>query len=141
MISKFATVAVIALLHFLSAPAFSQGGIEIYDMFSPGERKKIEPNWKAIDARPLGTRENPVRAFQPEGEHAYLRRLICPGGSRPTFKRIGSFGPGPYTSILDGYEVKCGDVVHNVVIDMYHPGYVECRPVPGFSILGSCPGA
>ena len=143
MISKFAMVAVIALLHFLSAPAFAQGSgsIEIYDIFSPGERKKIEPNWKSIEARPLGTRENPVRAFQPEGEHAYLRRLTCLGGSRPTFKRIGSFGPGPYTSILDGYEVKCGDVVHNVVIDMYHPGYVECRAVPGFSILGSCPGA
>lgn len=143
MITKFATAAVIALLNFHPAPAFAQGSgsIEIYDIFSPGDRKKIEPDWKSIEARPLGTRENPVRVFQPEGQRVYLRRLICPNGSRPTFERIGSFGPGPYTSILDGYKVTCGNVVHDVVIDMYHPGYLECRPVPGFSILGSCPGS
>lgn len=143
MFSKSTAVLVIALVHSLSVQAFAQGSgsIEIYDMFSPGDRRKIEPDWKSIDARPLGTRENPVRVFQPEGQRVYLRRLICPNGSRPTFERIGSFGPGPYTSILDGYKVTCGDVVQDVVLDMYHPGYLECRPVPGFSIMGSCPGS
>ncbi len=141
MFPRFETVAVIMLLHFLIAPAFAQssGSIEIFDMMSPSERKKVEPDWKSIEARPLGTRENPVRVFQPEGQHAYLRRLICPNGTSPTFQRVRSLGPGPYTSILDGYEVRCGDVVHVVVMDMYHPGYLECRAVPGFSIRGACP--
>ena len=57
---------------------------------------------------------NPVRAFQPDGQRAYLRRLVCPGGAPPDFRRIGNIGPGPYSTILDDYEVKCGDVVHRV---------------------------
>jgi hypothetical protein len=124
-----------------TSPAHAQGSIVIYDILSPGERKRVEPDWKAIDSKPLGTRENPVRAFQPEGEREYLRRLVCPDGSRPAFRRIGSVGAGPYTSILDDHEVRCGDAVHRVFMDMYHPGYLECRPVPGFDIRGTCPSS
>lgn len=143
MLSKLATAVALLTLQFLAASVFAQGSgsIEIYDMLSPGERKTVQPNWTAIDAKPLGTRDNPVRAFQPPGERDYLARLVCPSGARPAFRRVGSVGPGPYTSVLDDYEVTCGKVVHRVIIDMYHPGYVECRAVPGFSIRGSCPGA
>jgi hypothetical protein len=133
----------VTVLASLSVTAVGQANtsIEIFDMMSPGERKTVRPDWKAIAAKPLGSRDNPVRAFQPPGEHAYLGRLVCPDGARPIIHRLGSIGPGPYTSILDDYEVRCGEVVHRVIMDMYHPGYVECRAVSGLSIRGSCPGA
>jgi hypothetical protein len=143
MRAKFATAIVLVALQPVAAPAFAQGpgSIEIFDMLVPGERRHVTPDWKTITAYPLGTRENPVRAFQPPGEREYLGRLVCPGGSRPAFRRVGSIGPGPYTSVLDDYAVTCGEVVHRIIIDMYHPGYVECLAVPGFLLRGSCSGA
>lgn len=91
----------------------------------------------AAAAHPLGSRENPVRATMPPGQHAYLRRLRCGNGNTPEFSRIGNFGAGVYGNIIDGYQVNCGtaapgDVV--IYMDMYHGGYVEDRPVPGFTI-------
>lgn len=87
-------------------------------------------------AHPLGSAENPVRAAMPAGQRAYLARLRCPDASAPTFARIGSFGIGPYQNIVDGYEVTCaGKASRTVVMDMYHQGYVEARPVPGFTIV------
>ena len=143
MASKLGTTLLIALSGFFAAPAFAQasGNIEIFDIMAPGERATVTPDWKSINAHPLGTRENPVRGFQPEGQRVYLRRLICPDGAMPAFRRISSLGVGPYTSILDSYEVKCGDVVHVVVMDMYHPKHFECRAVPGFSIRNGCTGS
>lgn len=85
---------------------------------------------------PLGSAENPVRASMPAGQRAYLARLRCPDASAPTFARIGSFGIGPYQNIVDGYEVTCaGKASRTVVMDMYHQGHVETRPVPGFTIV------
>lgn len=52
--------------------------------------------------------------------------------------RAGSFGPGPYTSIIDGYDVDCGAAAPGqtrVFLDMYHPGHREAAAVPGFTIL------
>lgn len=88
----------------------------------------------------LGTEDNPVRCDSPNGEAAYIRRLRDPDGHPPTFMRMGSFGPGPYGNLLDGYElhsVKTPGVIHVDVIymDMYHPGFVETRPVPGYSFV------
>jgi hypothetical protein len=124
-----------------AAVAQDSGSIEVLDLLSPSGRKIVQPDWEAIKGRPLGSKENPVRAFQPPGERDYLSRLVCRDGSRPSFRRTGSIGPGPYTTILNAYEVKCREVAHQVIIDMYHPGYVECRAVPGFSLRGPCPGA
>jgi hypothetical protein len=86
---------------------------------------------------PLGSRENPVRAEMPPGQQAYLRRLRCSDGRRPEFSRIGNFGIGVYGNIIDGYRVSCGAAGPGnveVYMDMYHRGYVEARPVPGFTI-------
>ncbi|MGE0421347.1 MAG: hypothetical protein AB7O88_03740 [Reyranellaceae bacterium] len=128
--------AVILLLVLgLSPAALAQqtsGGIEIESMLEG--RKTIAPDWAAINARPLGDKGNPVRVYRPSGQRAYLSRLVCAGGGAPTFSRIGSFVLGPYGTIVDAYNVACGASASRVFMDMYHPGYVERRPVPGFTI-------
>ena len=84
---------------------------------------------------PLGSEKNPVRAAMPAGQRAYLARLRCADGSAPRYERGGSLGLGPYGNIVDGYNVTCeGADPLWVVMDMYHAGYVEDRPLPGFTI-------
>ena len=126
-------LALVATL--LALPASAQqtsGSIEIESMMEG--RKTITPNWQAINALPLGDKGNPVRVYMPPGQHTYLSRLVCTGGGAPTFSRIGSFGMGPYRTIVDAYNVACGSNAARVFMDMYHPNYVERRPVPGFTI-------
>lgn len=88
--------------------------------------------------KPLGSAQNPVRADMPAGQHAYLRRLRCSDGRAPGFGRIGSFGAGPYGSIIDGYSVSCvgsSPASSEIYMDMYHAGHVEAAAVPGFTIV------
>ena len=126
-------VAVVALVAAANARAQqSSGPIEIESTLEG--RKTITPDWQTINAQPLGSRGNPVRVHQPRGQHAYLQRLACPNGSAPAFRRVGSFGVGPYSTIIDGYDVDCGGTKSVVFMDMYHPGYSERRPIPGFTI-------
>lgn len=87
---------------------------------------------------PLGSKDNPVRVEQPAGEHAYLRRLRCPDGKAPGYQRRGSTGGGPFGTLLDHYVLDCGanaPATVEVMMDMYHRGHVENRPVPGFTII------
>ena len=89
-------------------------------------------------ARPLGSQKNPVRAEMPMGERAYLARLRCSDGKVPQFQRRGSTGSSPYGNIMDIYDVNCGEAAPGrveVYMDMYHRGYTERQPVPGFTIL------
>ncbi|MBX3500264.1 MAG: hypothetical protein KF889_12525 [Alphaproteobacteria bacterium] len=124
------------ILWLLAAwPAVAQqtsGSIEIESLLEG--RKTITPDWRAINALPLGDKGNPVRVHRPAGQRAYLARLLCTGGGTPTFSRIGSFGVGPYGTIVDAYNVACGANAARVFMDMYHPGHVEGRAVPGFTI-------
>jgi hypothetical protein len=129
---RLAHVAFIVSLAAL--PAYAQqtsGSIEVQTFEG---RKTITPDWAAINAVPLGDKGNPVRVSMPPGQHAYLSRLMCPSGGAPTFGRVGSFGVGPYGTIVDGYDVDCTGSKRLVYMDMYHPGYVERRAVPGFTI-------
>lgn len=90
-------------------------------------------------AFPLGSKDNPVRAQMPQGQQAYLVRLRCGDGRTPSFVRIGSYGVGVFGNIIDGYAVDCGGAAPgrvDVFMDMYHPGFVETRAVPGFTIDG-----
>ena len=75
-----------------------------------------------------------MRACKREGQEAYLKRLMCDGGAPPVFHLLPASGTGPYTTPINGYEVNCPDDLAIIFMDMYHPGYIECRPVPGFSI-------
>ena len=112
--------------------AASVGAREFY------EPKKLSKRQQAIvDAAPLGSEGNPVRCEGPPGERAYLNRLRCPSGDAAPYERAGSVGKGPYKTIMDLYEVACTewpDAV-SIYMDMYHKGYAESRPVPGFSIV------
>lgn len=89
---------------------------------------------------PLGTRANPVRANSPTGQRDYLMRLRCPEGGTPSFSRIGSFGEGPYKTIINIYTVTChSGQTFEIVIDMYHR-HREMAAVPGFTLLSEHPG-
>ena len=113
----------------------------------------------AINAAPLGSAENPIRAGGPAGQRAYLDRLRCPNGKPPHYKRIGNFGIGPYGTIIDGYSVICEkkqmvdsypdmktavkDALRpntqnkstTLYLDMYHPDITEERAPEGFMIV------
>lgn len=99
---------------------------------------------KALDAalreaqkHPLGSAQNPVRADLNIGEHAYLNRLRCSDGVRPTYERPTTPGPGLYGSNVDTYDVLCanGEPKHTVVVmDGFFPGYIEKRSVEGYTI-------
>ncbi|PKM16254.1 MAG: hypothetical protein CVV12_04605 [Gammaproteobacteria bacterium HGW-Gammaproteobacteria-2] len=81
----------------------------------------------------LGSRSNPVRVYQPQGEREYLHRLRCDNGTPPTYERVGSVGFGPYGRMLDAYRVQCSEANPTVVyMDMYHCEE-ETQPIPGFS--------
>lgn len=85
----------------------------------------------------LGAKTNPVRCKGPRGERAYLNRLRCGDGKPPEYRRMGSYGKGPYGNILDGYSVSCeGKDAVTVFMDMYHE-HVEEKAVPGFTIVDS----
>jgi len=85
----------------------------------------------------LGTKRNPVRAFRLGGQREYLNRLRCPiDGKAPNFDRMGSFGAGPYETIIDGYDVRCrGEEPVTVYMDMHFYNHYETEAVPGFAIV------
>jgi hypothetical protein len=100
---------------------------------SPAEVERLSES----SEHPLGAFENPVRANMPAGQRAYLRRLRCADGRAPSFERLGSYGSGPYGSVVDGYEVDCGEAAPGQVMiymDMYHR-HVEAEATPGFEIV------
>jgi hypothetical protein len=93
----------------------------------------------AASVHPLGSRDNPVRADSPVGQHRYLDRLRCENGSAPTYSRAGNFGLGVFGTIIDGYSVECegsAPASTTIYMDMYHEGYSEPDAVPGYTITG-----
>ncbi len=101
-------------------------------------KKKVKKIAKKAEAHPLGSRDNPVRSYLPQGQRAYLDRLRCADGNAPVYERSGNLGPGIYQTIIDNYAVDCGESAPgkvNIVMDLYHPDYVEIQPVAGFTIV------
>lgn len=102
---------------------------------SPSEgRKTITPDWQKINAQPLGSRGNPVRASGWPGISAYLQRLRCVNGGAVEVRLIGPAGIGPYTTIVETFEIECDGDLFAVYVDQHHPGYVERRPPARFAI-------
>lgn len=117
----------------------SAGAGDLDDLFFMGGLKgaKLAKAISIADQHPLGSEQNPVRVDMPEGQKIYLSRLRCSDGQPPQFKRGGSVGSGPFGSIVDVYDVDCGQTAPGkvaVYLDMYHPLHDEIRPVPGFTI-------
>ena len=128
-----------ALAFVVAGGAFAQDASLPLDLFSGGRVNGAELTARIAKAAqaPLGSRENPVRVSMPEGERGYLKRLHCSNGSAPGFSRQGSFGPGPFGSILDGYDVICakGEPKRSTIfLDMYHPEHDEMVAPPGFTL-------
>lgn len=110
----------------------------VFDPAKAGRPADAIPEIRRLEPGYLGSGNNPVRCEGPGGEKAYLNRLRCSDGTRPRYYRVGSVSsdpPNPYGNILDLYRVRCGKTVVEVYMDMYHEGYVEAEPVPGFTII------
>jgi hypothetical protein len=116
----------------LAGECKAQSPIDGGRLSGPDLARRIE----AAHAFPLGSRENPVRVDRPPGQRAYLSRLRCAGGGTPDFNRVGSFGSGPFGSIIDGYELRCAGEGRGsrIFLDMYHPEHREDAAPPGFTI-------
>jgi hypothetical protein len=106
-------------------------------------RMFLGPKWNppSVDSNqmskyPIGTKENPIRTQGITGERYYLNKLKCQNGDHPQYARAGSVGVGPYGYILDLYIIKCGQSNDEtqVYMDLYHPKYVENKPVNGFTL-------
>jgi hypothetical protein len=133
-------LAVSTLAMAVSVPAVvqAQDFMEMFGGRKAPAGKDLEKLIAEAQAHPLGSKENPVRADMPGGQRAYLNRLRCDDGARPTYNRVGSFGAGVYGRIIDGYEVLCKDSAPEksmIFMDMYHPGHQEAGAVPGFTIV------
>lgn len=103
--------------------------------------KKLEKAVAKADQHPLGGKDNPVRASGPQGQRAYLERLRCADGKTPSYNRAGNVGLGVFGNIVDLYIVQCAGSTPastEILMDMYHSGYVETRAVPGF-VIDSAP--
>jgi hypothetical protein len=113
--------------------------LDLADLLGGGRLKgaSLEAAIRKAAGYDLGSRENPVRVSMPKGQHAYLRRLRCADDAAPAFERTGSFGPGVFGSIIDGYRVLCAGGAEpgerTIFMDMYHPDHVETAAPPGFT--------
>lgn len=130
-------VAVIALGLLAAACAATPEPDPLGGLFgvSAAQSNRVAPT---LNAHPFGSAENPVRADMPPGQRAYLARLRCADDRAPQFRRVGSFGVGPYGGVIDGYEVLCpgsSPASSIIYIDMYHPDHRETRAPAGFKIV------
>ncbi|GJD60734.1 hypothetical protein [Methylobacterium frigidaeris] len=132
--------ASLVLVLCLAGPAVAQSGAApnvdlLMQMSGRVSGEELASRVATAGTFPLGSRDNPVRVLGPHGERAFLARLRCPAGDAPAFHRIGSFGAGPYESIIDGYAVRCAGAGEAVVyMDMYHPGHDETQAPAGFAL-------
>lgn len=104
---------------------------------APRDAKTLEAQLEQARAFPLGSKENPVRVNMPKGQRDYISRLNCENGAAPKFLRDGSFGSGPFETIIDRYTLTCigsAPAETKIYMDMYFPKHVEDQAVPGFTI-------
>ncbi|WP_064747447.1 hypothetical protein [Lysobacter antibioticus] len=123
------------------------------------------PSSPAADAAPGGSVATAIEVCEPQGQHRYLARLVCPDRSHPQFERAGSVGertplpahmteaqsvrlveamlagkplaPGePDHHVVDRYRVVCGTRETSLYLDMYHCDRPPPRIAPaGFELI------
>ncbi len=137
---------IMAISLILSSCASNKNPTESNPEFSPRQLmieltggEPTQPDPKELEKYPLGSANNPIRTDGVAGERNYLISLSCDDNSTPIFKRRGSVGIGPYGFILDLYDVECSvdskPKNYSIYMDLYHPGFIEHRPVAGFGII------
>lgn len=88
-------------------------------------------------AHPLGTLANPIRVAGPEGERAYLARLLCADGRAPAIGPAAPAGVGAYGSLVEAHPLDCGAAAPgkvSLVVDRYHEENPETRAPAGFQV-------
>lgn len=98
------------------------------------EGKALEALVEAAEPFPLGGPDNPIRVATIRASYEYLAKLRCADGKRPAVARLGTAPKLPFGRIVDVYKVQCGEAVHEVYIDAYHPKHREKRAPEGFRI-------
>ena len=144
-LNRLATVAMGASAVLLAACTTSPQSTS-----APGTQQTSEAAPRTNAAPGLGdTKATAIEVCMPPGQRAYLNRLLCGDGSKPSYFRVGNFGsrnevppklsdehqarlmlgklqPGdPDLHIVDGYQVSCGETKRMVYMDMYH-----CKQAP-----------
>jgi hypothetical protein len=97
---------------------------------------ELERAVAAASAFPLGSVQNPVRVGGPLGQQAYLARLRCADGSRPSVGQAVSAGAGGFGSVVQRFQLDCGAALPGkveVVMDMYHEEHRETRAPAGLA--------
>lgn len=103
---------------------------------APSERQVARAVERARD-QPLGSPRNPVRVSGANGERAYIARLRCAGGARPTVGQRYNSGVGAFGTIVDVWPLDCGQAApgrFDLVMDMYHDNHDETRAPAGFTL-------
>lgn len=125
-------VAVIALGLLAAACAATPEPDPLGGLFgvSAAQSNRVAPT---LNAHPFGSADNPVRADMPPGQRAYLARLRCADDRAPQFRRVGSFGVGPYGGVIDGYEVLCpgSSPASSIIYNRHVPPRSSREPGPG----------
>ena len=133
-------LALFAIALILATPAAAQTTTPREMMvqmgFAPSERQVARAVERAR-RHPLGSERNPVRVSGAGGEHAYIARLRCAGGARPTVGQRHNAGIGAFGTIVDVWPLDCGDAAPgriDLVMDMYHDNHDETQAPAGFTL-------
>lgn len=113
----------------------STPGEVLGEMGSADPMAEAERIAAAAAAHPLGSLENPVRVGGPQGARAYIARLRCADGSRPTVAARSAGGVGAYGTLTELYPLDCGAAAPGRValaFDFYHEEHEEKRAPAGF---------
>jgi hypothetical protein len=110
------------------------GMLEMFG-FKPLTRAQVATIAERASVHPLGSPENPVRAFEPAGQREYISRLRCEDGRAPDVLGRGNIGAGIYSTIVDVYQLSCrSGGERQLAMDMYHD-WIENAPAAGFTIV------
>ena len=85
---------------------------------------------------PLGSFENPVKCSGVEGEYAYLKKLVGPGGIPIDYQRThGTMGISGKP--VDVYKIKYEGLKQPLIVhfDMYAKGIYDKKATPGLFLL------
>jgi hypothetical protein len=129
-----------AIALILATPAAAQTTTPREMMVQMGFAPSARQVARAVERarrHPLGSERNPVRVSGAGGEHAYIARLRCAGGTRPTVGQRHNAGIGAFGTIVDVWPLDCGDAApgrFELVMDMYHDNHDETQAPAGFTL-------
>ena len=119
------------------ASAEGSGEASFIDMMGGSSASEATRIAARLQGKPLGSADNPIRTYMPEGQRAYLARLRCADGKTPGIFPRGQGGIGAYGSLVDLFAVDCGAASPGrveIAMDGYQEEHQETRAPDGFTI-------